>query len=419
METQEPEDPAAEPRLERAVAPERRRTAWRQGAAVIGGAAAIATVIAISHHPLAVHVAAPPVIVAIVPPPPMPSPPPLPPPLPAPQPGALSPAPDPLGCPSLDASDSSGIRLESEEVRNLGEAGAALRVVAARTSARLAILDPAGMARLSEAGGATFHFVFADHHIDDLAIDRAGVLYARSGIELGVRDLEGHERWREINQAMCPREACIDRIATIDDRLAWLHDDQAFVSRDRGATFRRVTTDDAPWTPEADGVLFAWRGALYQVQHYTDMCGVDDSPTWRLDPGSGAIAHTIFHNQYTANEPVLGTTDDAATTWAWRERCREDEAAPLGACTDRDPSRSAMLAAKTLVPVEGGRVLAVFQGSLIELCPQGARQIYRAFPFDHLAAVDHLGRPLVVRGGILLRWSAGGGWRRLYGVPPE
>jgi len=116
---------------------------------------------------------------------------------------------------------------------------------------------------------------------------------------------------------------------------------------------------------------------------------------------------------------LIEPADDAATTWAWRERCRATESAQLGTCRVRDPKRSAMLAAKTLLPVEGARVLSVFQGSLVELCPGGARQIYRAFPFDHLAAVDHAGRPLVVRSGLLLRWSAGDGWRRLYGVPPE
>jgi hypothetical protein len=424
MEPPETEGPAAMPRLERAVAARRSRTAWYWSVMIAGGTAVIATVVAAGRHEPAAPVASPSVMIAIVqpsPPPPVPPPPPPPPPVQPPDP--VGPAPDHLGCPAVGAAEPSGTRLERDAVRGLGEGGpeaaATLRVVAARTGARLAILDNLGVALASDDGTAAFHGVFAGHHIDDLAIDRAGVLYARSGIELGIRDLAGHERWREIQQAMCSRETCIDRIATIDDRIAWLHDDQVFVSRDRGATFRRVTRDDAPWTPDGDGMLFSWRGALYQIQHYEDMCGVDDAPTWRLDPGSGAIAHTIFHNQYVLSELVLEPSDDAAPTWSWRERCRATDSAPLGACPGRDPSRSAMLAAKTLLPVEGGRVLSVFQGSLVELCPGGARQIYRAFPFDRLAAVDHVGRPLVVRNGLLLRWSAGDGWRRLYGTPPE
>jgi hypothetical protein len=419
-EHQEPEGPAAAPRLERAVATKRRRTAWRRGTGVAGGTAAITLAIAMGRHKPAVHTPSPPMVVAIVQPAPVP---PAPTPPPTPPPSAQAPAPpdvaDELACPTIDAAKPSGARLDSDAVRALGEDGPALRVVAARAAARLAILDPAGVVRVSDDGTPAFRAAFVGRRVDELAIDRAGVLYARSATELGIRDLAGHERWRTIAPATCTREACTDRIATLDDQIAWLHDEDVFVSRDRGAAFHRVTRDDAPWASDSSGATFAWRGALYQVQHYEDMCGVDDSPTWRFDPSSGAITHAIFHNQYVLNDRVLEASDEAAATWTWRERCREDESAPLGACTTRDPIRSAMLAAKTLRPVEGGRTLSVFEGSLVELCSGGARQIYRAFPFDHLAAVDHVGRPLVVRGGMLLRWSAGDGWRRLYSAPPE
>jgi hypothetical protein len=70
-----------------------------------------------------------------------------------------------------------------------------------------------------------------------------------------------------------------------------------------------------------------------------------------------------------------------------------------------------------LSPVEGGRTLAVYSGSLVELCGHGARQVYRAFPYERIDATDASGRPLVVRGGALLQWSPAHGWRRLFALP--
>jgi hypothetical protein len=76
-----------------------------------------------------------------------------------------------------------------------------------------------------------------------------------------------------------------------------------------------------------------------------------------------------------------------------------------------------MLRVATLWPVEGARTLAVYNRSLIELCDDGARQIYRSFPFESVDAVDSAGRPLVVHGGQLVRWSPVHGWRRLFAAP--
>jgi len=60
------------------------------------------------------------------------------------------------------------------------------------------------------------------------------------------------------------------------------------------------------------------------------MCGVDDTSVWRLG-ATGRIAHTIFHNYYESQEPVLEADDDASATWNWRERASAQRAHGLPA----------------------------------------------------------------------------------------
>lgn len=114
---------------------------------------------------------------------------------------------------------------------------------------------------------------------------------------------------------------------------------------------------------------------------------------------------------------MLQAGDDVAVEWTWRERCWGDNDQGLTSCSRRIPTVSAMLRVATLWPVEGARTLAVYERSLIELCDDGARQIYRSFPFDKVDAIDSVGRPLVVNDGKLLRWSPVHGWRRLFAAP--
>jgi hypothetical protein len=146
------------------------------------------------------------------------------------------------------------------------------------------------------------------------------------------------------------------------------------------------------------------------------MCGIDDLSVYRLD-NAHRVAHDVFHNEYEAGEPVLETSSDVDSSWTWRERCRTDPVGALDRCTKRDTTRSQLLQAATLLPAEGARTLAVFEHGVIELCGTGARQIYRAFPFERIDAVDDAGRLLVVRKDTLLRWSPLHGWRQLYALP--
>ena len=207
-----------------------------------------------------------------------------------------------------------------------------------------------------------------------------------------------------------------NRIGVVEDRVVWFHNDQLAVSTDRGLHWKAIATTDQVWSWNGDGRVLPFRGALYQAYHYQDRCGVDDTPTWRLDR-SGRIDHTIFHNYYESREPMLTAADDVAAEWSWRERCWGENDWGFTSCSRRIPTVSAMLRVSTLWPVEGARTLAVYERSLVELCDDGARQIYRSFPFEEIAAVDSVGRPLVVHRGTLLRWSPTHGWRRLFTAP--
>src|SRR5262249_10265731 len=86
-------------------------------------------------------------------------------------------------------------------------------------------------------------------------------------------------------------------------------------------------------------------------------------------------------------------------------------------CAPASSAQARILEAATLIPAEGARTLATWQGSLIELCGNGARQIYRKFPVEEIAATDSVGRPLVMRAKTLFRWSPVNGWRKLFTVP--
>lgn len=323
-----------------------------------------------------------------------------------------------LSCPVLDASPEPdiGVRVRIDDVAQDESRPDNTQVVASRHGQTIAVLLDHEV-RLSVDDGTTFRRVFRDHAVSRIALASDGTLYAVATTELGIRTPEGRETWREPKIAKCVEDRCVNRIATLDDELVWMSIEGVATSRDRGRTWKTISTpDDSPWN--AGEWLFSWRGAVYAIDHYVDRCGVDDSPVWRLSQ-SRKISHTIFHNYYQDGEPVLRASDDAATTWTWRERCPDEGYGPkLTACKERDHDRSAMLMAKTLLPVEGARTLSAYQNSLVELCADGARQIYRRWPVDQLDAVDTRGRPLVVIGRGLYRWSAQHGWRRLHRQKP-
>jgi len=272
---------------------------------------------------------------------------------------------------------------------------------------------------LSDDDGRSFHAAFSSQPISQIAITRDGTLYALSGQELARLEPPGASRnprrdgaWRQL-EADHVRDECRNRIAAVGNRVVWLHDDQVHTSDDRGHTWRPVSNDDASWGYGYDRTL-AWRGSLYQVRHDVDHCGVDDWSVWRLD-GARRITHDIFHSYYERGA-VLYPSDDVGTTWRWRSKCLAKDDAD---CTQPTPQRDALRLLSTVLPIEGGRTLAVYRGSLIELCPGGARQIYRAYPLDHLDAVDTAGRALVLHDGALLRWSPVHSWRRLLTLPSE
>ena len=214
--------------------------------------------------------------------------------------------PDPLGCPELPESPPPLGR--PVDLRGADARGDDVRVLAASAAPVIAIRRADGIVRVSDDDGATFARAFDQRTVDELAIDGDGRLYARSGAWLGTRDPATHrDRWRQT-----PFEA--GRIAALPGRVVWIEGTVVHASRDRGATWRAIRAD-LPWADSDDGDLFTWRGALYLVQHYEDMCGVDDWPTWQL--AGGTVTHAIFHGGY-GNDETLDAADDVGTTWTWR-----------------------------------------------------------------------------------------------------
>ncbi len=320
---------------------------------------------------------------------------------------------DDLGCPAVTAPDLPiGTPVDPRTIEIDPESS--LEVSAAPAAPQLAVAHH-GAAWVSDDEGRSFRRAFEDHSIDHVAVDRDGVIYAQSGEDLGVRTPGGKIRWRKIAVAECAATdaPCRYRIGLIGVELVGFSDSNIGTSTDQGRTWKRIENPDYAWSDRNDdGAVFAWNGSLYQTQHYTDMCGIDDRYTFRLDKNH-RVEHDIFHDYFTdSNEPVLRASSDVTPTWTWAETCW-NEAETVGRCTTKSATRNDLLRAAMLTPAEGARTLAVYQGSAIELCPRGVRQIYRVFPMDTIDAVDMAGRALVGKGMTLLRWSPVHGWRKL------
>jgi hypothetical protein len=334
-----------------------------------------------------------------------------------------APVADPLRCPVITGEDRRiGTPIAHVPLDDSGDdrmRPGDLHVVAAATAPVIAYLDRRrNQVLVSDDDGRSFSRVFHDpddhRDLEAIAMDATGVLYALSSPQLGVREPGKRERWYDGPFGDCTTiNGCVDQLAIAGDRVVWFHDATIATSTNHGRTWR-IALADSVWEPvynDAPSTLFSWRGAVYRVDHYWDRCGIDDYPTFRFD--GKTLDHHIFHLHYDGGDSALIASDDAATTWTWRRRCRDDDYAFTRACPAPQPRERAMLEAYTLLPAEGARSLAVFEGGLVELCPGGARLIHRHYPFRRVDAVDWVGRPLQVRGDELFRWSPVHGWRRL------
>ncbi len=325
-----------------------------------------------------------------------------------------------LGCPTVGAADYPiGTAIDPAVLEQTFEEQKAATVRAAASAPQLAV-EHAGFVWVSDDDGRTFARAFEDHLVDHIAVDPDGVIYAQSSDLLAVRVPGGKTRWRAIRQLGCtPEDRCERTIGARGKELVVIADDRISTSTDRGQSFTSVRDPAFAWGDHGPQ-LFSWRGSLYQVSHYWDMCGVNDYPTYRLDTAH-QVAHDTFHDYFTENAPELVASSDVESTWTWRETCRT-EPDKVSRCAN-NAARSALLIAATLRPAEGARTLAVYNGSAVELCPGGVRQIYRKFPYDRIDAVDVAGRALVMRDLTLVRWSPLHGWRKLHTfsapVPPE
>jgi hypothetical protein len=351
-------------------------------------------------------------------------------PQPEPEPAPPPPAPvadDPLRCPVIEGEDRRiGKAVHRMAVQDTGDdvlRRSEVEVVAAARAPVIAYLErSAGTVMVSDDDGRAFSRVFHDpedhRDLEAIAIDAAGVLYALSPPELGVREPGKRERWYAGPFGDCTTGDCVDHLALAGDRVVWIRDNTIATSTNHGRTWR-IAIADSIWEPVYNGApstVFSWHGAVYRVDHYWDRCGIDDYPTWRFD--GKTLDHFIFHLHYDNGDSALVASDDAATTWTWRRRCRDDDYAFTRPCPAARPRERAMLEAYTLLPAEGARSLAVFEGGLVELCPGGARLVHRRYPFRRVDAVDSVGRPLQVRDDAVYRWSPIHGWRRLSPEPP-
>ena len=316
---------------------------------------------------------------------------------------------DGIGCPALPYTDEpigkpiAPSALEREDSRGTVRTAAAAPVLAVKTGAGVWV---------SEDDGRSWSSAFDERPVQSIAVAPDGTVYAQEEASIGVRLRGGKTAWRLIKGACGEDDRCVVNIGALGREVVAFIDDRIYTSSDLGTTWTKTTSKDFSWESRDGADVYAFKGALYQVNHYQDMCGVDDYYTYRFDT-QHRVAHDIFHNYYTGtDEPILEPSTDVETVWTWAEKCRVPDDA-TGKCQKRQPARRALMEAAMLSPREGARALALYRNSLIELCSAGVRQVYREFPFDHLDAVDASGRALVMNGVDLLRWSPSVGWRKL------
>ena len=313
-----------------------------------------------------------------------------------------------LGCPITRAMDEPIGKPVSPRAVERGWSQATVKTAAA---APVIAVQDGGDVWVSEDDGRTWARAFANRGVERIAVAPDGTVYALEELVLHVRARGGKVARRPI-KATCSEDArCQVNIGALGDEVVAFIDDRILTSADRGKTWTAIKSETT-WETKDDSELHAFRGALYQVNHYTDMCGIDDYHTYRFGRDH-SVGFDVFHNYDSGDdEPVLEPSNDFDTIWTWANMCRL-EGDQLGRCKNPQLGRREMLQAAWLTPREGGRTLAVYRNSLIELCAGGVRQVYREFPFDHLDAVDASGRALVMNGLDLLRWSPSVGWRKL------
>lgn len=317
-----------------------------------------------------------------------------------------------LGCPLIAAADEPiGTRVDPAS----GEGTETATNVFAAARAPQIVVEHGSSVSVSDDDGRTWSLAFLEHDVTHLAVRADGVVFALAGHELGVRSPGGSTRWRPIKYDE-DNQGRNRNLAVIGDEVIVIIGEQIHASRDQGRSWKRVNTDERAWD-DTGAAMFTWQGAAYQIDHYHDMCGVSEQHVFRLD-AKHRVTGDVFHDYYIPDEPVLHASTDIDTQWAWKPRCWSSETPDnLGRCTAKSASRTNLLIAATLKPVEGARTLAVYERGLIELCERGARLVYRTFPFERVDAVDAAGRALVMRGPTLLRWSPLHGWRKLKKFP--
>jgi hypothetical protein len=277
-----------------------------------------------------------------------------------------------------------------------GEANA-FEVAASPRVAVIAIVDRStGAAYASHDDGRRFRAVFRGAHVDAIAVDDRGRVYAL-GERLFVREPDGRERAVELT---CAHELCKDRIVAVPGGVAWIHDDEIRLSVDGARTWRTLDRDDGAAVAGNDR-LFASGGALYGVTHVEEDCGWDADQIDRVDLATGAYRHDTF-NDDEVGRPRVDEVDLGGGTWRYRPH------RPIA------PARVPSLVLASVAPVIGGRALQVERGTLVEVCGLRGRELAHGFLATHVDAVDAAGRPLVSHGEALLRWSPTYGWRVLF-----
>jgi len=305
--------------------------------------------------------------------------------------------PPPIACPVPPVDDDEPIgraATAAEITREISDAEPKLVLAVSRGAEALAMLDPDGSVRASFDDGRSFRVFERGTRFESTALDDDGRLYASTGDALLIRAPSG---------SITKLRGTGDRVIALAHGVVWASPDQARATDDAGAHWRTLAHDDVAEILRHDHV-YAIDHALVGVSHISDMCDWNADEVVSLDLATGDYEHDTFEDEGD-NAPRLAVVDDDGATWRYE------------AHGVRSPVRVRNLLLGRLDPAIGARRLRIENGALVELCGPRARTIAHEAPGDRIDAVDAGGRPIMIRGELVLRWSPAWGWRVLRDAP--
>ena len=250
---------------------------------------------------------------------------------------------------------------------------------------------------------------YDDRYIRGTAFDCTGRLYALKGDALGVRDIEGRERWHGFPLAAHGDAWSSTWLTTVGPWVLWSMGDQLAASSDGGLTWRSLgDTYDL-----TSAQLIPTRRALY-IQR---TCTAGELCLDRISPETGERVALHVTLRYVPGEASMTAT---ATPTGWQLGLRCPTNADGAQCVEHVSAEDQRWAAGLAPELIEGELRTHYEIQCTEATPNACsliasdldgKQVLAPAPPGYVVGVDGAGEPVATLYTQLLRWSPSRGWR--------